>query len=190
MDPRRNADFRSYGEAVVRERLRKMLSHAEAVRVGEDIEALHDMRVASRRTRAALTVFESAFVDPDFPAFEREVKSVTRALGLARDLDVMIETLAKLEGGLPPATRRGFERLLDDKRRDRTAAQAGVIRALSRAEKRDLATWFDQIAARSRGEDVPRQRSRRGRAATPAATPPDPEPSGDLNAPAGSGDDS
>jgi CHAD domain-containing protein len=151
-------DFRTFGEGVVGERLRRMLSFADAVRLGEDIEALHDMRVASRRTRAAISVFESAFADPDLAAFERETRTVTRALGTARDLDVMIETLEQLENELPASARAGFERLIDSKRRTRADLQAGVVRALGRMQKHNLDAWFGQIAARARGEVVPRAR--------------------------------
>lgn len=88
--------FREYGFQAVGERLAVMLSHADGVRQAEDIEALHDMRVASRRLRAALSLFCDAFPTRPFRRFDAEVKAITDALGEARDLDVMIETLEKL----------------------------------------------------------------------------------------------
>src|SRR5947209_980612 len=88
--------FRQYGAQVIGESLDRMLSHAADVRERTDIEALHDMRVASRRLRAAINVFAPAFPGPRFAKLERDVKAVTDALGEARDLDVMIDALEKM----------------------------------------------------------------------------------------------
>jgi CHAD domain-containing protein len=62
---------------------------------GEDIEALHDMRVASRRLRAALRIFKPAFPKKPHLTVESKVKSITGALGTVRDSDVLIEFLQK-----------------------------------------------------------------------------------------------
>ena len=53
------------------------------------------MRVASRRLRAALPLFSSCFPEKDFRHWMHEIKSVTRALGEARDTDVQIAFLKK-----------------------------------------------------------------------------------------------
>ena len=165
-------DFRTFGEQVIRERLRKMLSYTDAVRSGDDIEAVHDMRVASRRARAALSVFAAAIIDPEFADFQREVRTVTKALGAARDLDVMIQTLETMEMQLPASAHGSFDRLLDEKRRQRAGLQAGVVRAIARLGRRDLGAWFDRIAARGRGETPPHGQGGVDAAREPAAAPP------------------
>jgi CHAD domain-containing protein len=142
-------NFRAYGTQVIRESLHKMLSHADGVRHGDDIEALHDMRVASRRLRAAIGVFAAAYPGPAFARFEREVKAVTDALGEARDLDVIIETLEKLEQTVPDNERAGIESFVHEKRRQRARRQKEVHRALDRLEKRSLEKQFEEIAARA-----------------------------------------
>lgn len=141
--------FREYGAQVVRERLVTMLSHAAGVRLGEDIEALHDMRVASRRLRAALGMFAPAYPDPAFKSFEDDVKAVTDALGVARDLDVMIETLEELEGELPEGERAGMDHFVAEKKASREKIQAEVIRALDKLEKQKLLERWDGIVARA-----------------------------------------
>ncbi|HXG24336.1 MAG TPA: CHAD domain-containing protein [Chthonomonadales bacterium] len=140
--------FREYGVQVIGERLQKMLSYADAVRKAEDIEALHDMRVASRRLRAAIAIFAPAFRDPQFTRFEREVKALTDALGKARDLDVMINTLRKLELDIVEAERAGIEGFITRKCRERQNRQKDVLQALNRLQRRDLERWFAQIVAR------------------------------------------
>lgn len=141
--------FRDYGAQVIRERLAVMLSHSSGVRLAEDIEALHDMRVASRRLRAAISMFAAAFQDADSKKFESEVKAVTDALGVARDLDVMIETLEELDQELPEDERAGMERFIAERKFDRARIQSEVVRALDRLEKQNLLARFDEIVARA-----------------------------------------
>jgi CHAD domain-containing protein len=147
--------FQSYGAQCIYDSLEKMLKLADAVRQGEDVEAVHDMRVASRRLRAAITLFGPAFASREFERFERDVKAVTRELGAARDLDVMIETLEKLENALLPAEQAGVDAFKEQKRREREALQPHVVQTLEKMEKRDLAAQFDRIveAATSRAVD-------------------------------------
>ena len=147
MATKESPTFREFGENVISERLTKMLSYMRAVRRGEDIEAVHDMRVASRRLRAALDVFRPAFHGQQFNRFEREIKAVTDALGEARDLDVMIEHLECLEGIIPRTQRGGIEQFIEVKRLQRERCQRDVIRSFERLDEKDLAAWFQSIVS-------------------------------------------
>lgn len=138
--------FRSYGAHVIREALAKLLSHAEGVRDASDIEAVHDMRVASRRLRAAITVFGRAFACTEFDRFERDVKAVTQELGTARDLDVMIDTLEKMKSTLPPSEQAGVDSFVQERRSERAKIQREVVKAIDRMEKRGMVTQFEAIA--------------------------------------------
>lgn len=149
--PREAVRFRDYASQVIEERLEKMLSHVEGVRLAQDIEAVHDMRVASRRLRAALSIFAAAFPAQEFSRFEREVKMVTRALGSARDLDVMIETLQTLDMLLPEHQRAGMEAFIAEKVAERATLQKDVQNALDHLEKCDLRARFAQMRAKATG---------------------------------------
>ncbi len=71
----------------------RMLEHEAGTRAGEDIEELHDMRVATRRMRAALGVFDD-YSDPEaWKPFVKMLRRTGRALGQARDLDVFREKM-------------------------------------------------------------------------------------------------
>ena len=91
-------DSMSAGEvafAILRKQFAAMLAHEPGTRLGEDPEELHDMRVATRRMRAALKLFSGAL--PEQAGFYRnELKWVAGALGEVRDLDVQIEHLEEL----------------------------------------------------------------------------------------------
>lgn len=82
--------------ATVREYRKQLRSGAHAVRAGEDPEAVHDVRVATRAFRAALDVFvEAGMLKPGAVRPTRtRLKRLARALGRVRDLDVMAESAA------------------------------------------------------------------------------------------------
>ena len=67
----------------------------EGVRVAEDIEYIHRMRVASRRLRAALPLFRTCFPQKQYARWMKALAGITRALGDARDADVQIAFLIK-----------------------------------------------------------------------------------------------
>lgn len=68
----------------------EMLSHEPGTRLGEDPEALHDMRVCSRRLRAVFDVFHLAFSEKASLKQTRGLRRVGRSLGKVRDWDVFI----------------------------------------------------------------------------------------------------
>ncbi len=65
----------------------RMLYHEAGTRKGEDIEALHDMRVATRRMRNAARLFDE-YLSSEMKPFIKGIKRTNRALGDVRDLDV------------------------------------------------------------------------------------------------------
>lgn len=66
-------------------------------RLGVDPEYLHDMRVASRRLRMAVEVFEDAIPEETRGRFAGDLRFIGRALGRVRDLDVGLERVAAME---------------------------------------------------------------------------------------------
>jgi len=95
--PRKNAglspDDEAYqaGVKVFRFQLNLILANEDGTRKGEDIEALHDMRVATRRLRAAFEVFAPYFPAKAIKSLRKDIRTVGRALGNVRDLDVFLE---------------------------------------------------------------------------------------------------
>lgn len=79
-------------------RVAELAQHERGTRAGEDIEALHDMRVASRRLREALEIFAFCFSPKSYNRLYERVRRVTRALGRARDADVAVDYFSKLLG--------------------------------------------------------------------------------------------
>lgn len=75
-------------------RVRKIQDEIKAVR-SEDPDGIHDMRVASRRMRAALQEYAPFLDRRRKKRMQTQVCAITRWLGVPREVDVMIEMLEK-----------------------------------------------------------------------------------------------
>ena len=98
-----------------------------------DIERVHDMRVATRRLRAALEAFRPCFSSPEFKPALREVKDLADALGARRDPDVALAAIGEIAKRLPPAARAGIDSFEDELRADQLAGNERLEEALTRA---------------------------------------------------------
>jgi CHAD domain-containing protein len=106
---------RSYAEAAARivgMRAAELTEQAEDVLDTGDIERVHDMRVATRRLRAALEIFAPCFPAAAYAEALGEVKHLADALGERRDRDVAIATLRAFGDQMPRPDRRGISSLI------------------------------------------------------------------------------
>ncbi len=83
----------------------RMLWNEPGTRLGIASEHLHDMRVATRRLRTALDLFETAIPDHPRRSFAEDLRWVGRALGRVRDRDVAIAQVLALEAEAPDLER-------------------------------------------------------------------------------------
>lgn len=91
-------NFAQSAHTLLLERLHTLLAWTNEVLKNEDIEAVHKMRVASRRLRAALDAYQPCCDPKLFKKVYRKIKKVADALGETRDTDVMLQHLyAELE---------------------------------------------------------------------------------------------
>jgi CHAD domain-containing protein len=60
-----------------------------------DPEGLHQMRVALRRLRAAMSLFSGMLTDPQTKALKDEFKWITAELGPAREFEVFLKRVVK-----------------------------------------------------------------------------------------------
>jgi len=104
-----------------------MLSHEQGTRLGEDIEELHDMRVATRRMRAAWRIFTPYFRRKSIAPFVRELRRLGRTLGAVRDLDVFMDKAERYRLALPEAEQESLSPLLAAWQVQRAAARDEMI---------------------------------------------------------------
>ncbi|MGB2824940.1 MAG: CHAD domain-containing protein, partial [Phycisphaerae bacterium] len=127
--------YKLLGARYVRKQVRALGRQLAGARKAEDVECVHQARVASRRLRAAVKVFLDCFPAKKTGNWRKEIRRVTAGLGDARDKDVQIEFVTKfLSGVTDPARRPGIERLLLRLRQQREALQPMVVKAVRRLE--------------------------------------------------------
>lgn len=147
-----------YGATYLLNLVEALSGEIEGVRIAEDIEYVHRMRVATRRIRAALPLYRDCFSPKEYRRWRIEIRKITRALGKARDVDVQIDYLRGFldepgtdgpatvnqpaddtSGPFPPLCgwgqstnrlRPGIDCLILRLRQRRVALQPDVIRAL------------------------------------------------------------
>lgn len=124
------------GTSTLLRNVQDLKAEREGVRQGADPEAVHRSRVASRRLRASMVIFPECLPARKSRKWMKEVRSVTRALGEARDLDVQIEFLQDFEGSAPPEALPGLEAIVGLKRGMREEAQPEVVRWLEDMERK------------------------------------------------------
>jgi CHAD domain-containing protein len=90
----------------------EMLRHEEGTLLGENIEELHDMRVATRRMRSAFDIFSPAFEPRIMKRYLKGLRSTGRALGGVRDMDVLLENAINYQRKMKENARPGLEPLL------------------------------------------------------------------------------
>jgi CHAD domain-containing protein len=116
--------------ALIAERWQTVLAAVPVAIEGTDIEGVHDVRVASRRLRAALDIAAPAFPGKWYTALRRTAKEITSALGTVRDRDVLLEALYEDRSAAPLAEHPGIDRLIERVERERVAARGEMVRFL------------------------------------------------------------
>ena len=125
--------FVQAGQRMLRERVEKMLDWRDEVLRNEDIEAVHKMRVATRRLRATLDAFETCCEPGQFKRVYRRIKKMADLLGSARDTDVMVQGLQAQIEQIPEKEIAGLQWLiqrLGAYRRQRQRAMENFFRRL------------------------------------------------------------
>ena len=136
--------LRLLGASSLLKNVRELRAEEDGVRKGEDIEAVHRTRVASRRLRAGMVLFPSCLPAKRARRWRKDIRNVTRALGEARDLDVQIETLLKIVENTSDAARPGMDAVIELKRAARESIQPSVVKWLEELEDRGTAREMEE----------------------------------------------
>jgi len=152
------------------ERVAELAKHEAGTRAGEDIEALHDMRVASRRLREALEIFQFCFPPKIYERLYARVRRITRALGQARNADVAVDYFAKLLAGSHEVIEQvALQDILRRLAKQQNRRRAEMQNELDKAQPANLSLRFEKAfdnlakipAARQRGSRTALQLARR-----------------------------
>jgi CHAD domain-containing protein len=144
------------------EQSRTMLASDPGVRFGEDPEALHQLRVATRRSRALLRAARGLVAPQWAEPLRAELAWLGGLLGPVRDLDVLLEHLDSDAASLEDDDARAFRRLRARLVAERREARDELLEAMvgeryfllldaledaANAPAGELATPLSEIAA-------------------------------------------
>jgi len=143
----------SYADAAVRivgVRAEELTENAQGVLDVGDIERVHDMRVATRRLRAALEIFEPCFAPEAYGEALAAVKRLADALGERRDRDVSVAALRVFNEQVPSPDRRGVDSLIGQLVEEQAQANQDLAPLVESANLSALKERLDDLVASAR----------------------------------------
>lgn len=138
-----DSTFDQSARAAMKSQVQAILQNLDGTIKGDDIEALHDMRVATRRLRAAMSVFSPVFPSRQFIPLEKEVARVTDVLGEVRDSDVLIEFVDECATDVPESEKIGLIGFRDHLIRRRDSQRVTMVKELVRLNKSSFSKDFE-----------------------------------------------
>ena len=127
----------------------QMMSYKEGAKDGSDIEFVHEMRVTSRRLRAAMDNFADCFPEKAFKKHYKKIKLITQTMGAVRDLDVLIARFEKELDTLPEAEQADIRRLIEHLQREHEAARKPMLKLFAELEEtgfeKKFLTFFQEL---------------------------------------------
>lgn len=133
--------------AILREHFAAFRAHQEGTRRGKDPEELHQMRVASRRLRAAMGLFKE-ILPPGAVRLRRELGWIGAFLGHARDADVQIEQVRAWLAAAGRRERGTYQPLLKLLQEQRSQARIPMFRVLDSPRYRRFLAAYQAFVRR------------------------------------------
>jgi CHAD domain-containing protein len=130
--------------ASLRRSFTELLEHEPGTRLGDDPEALHRMRVATRRLRATLALFA-----PALPARAAGLRAplgwLAAMLGDVRDVDVQLERIAGWRKEIDARDAHALDAVAAVLRRRRIVGRQRMLRALDSSRYERLVARFSAL---------------------------------------------
>jgi CHAD domain-containing protein len=119
---------------------------------GDTPEGVHEMRIATRRLRAALRAFKALLPVRTARSWVRELRWLAASLGRVRDLDVYCDHIERYIDGLPSEARVHLRPYLEQLAVEHAAARQALVDALDSAR---YARFMDRVGQRLAREPTP-----------------------------------
>jgi CHAD domain-containing protein len=133
--------------------LRAMTAEHDKAVTG-DVEAIHRLRVATRRLRAALRMLREVAPSDAAESAADELGWLCGAIGAVRDLDVLAQLLEERATRLEAAFIRALEPLSATIRRQRATEQERLIAALNSERYRGLVQHLGRLAPEPAADSI------------------------------------
>ena len=143
------------GRKLLVRQIARMKRHEAGSRTGEDIESVHQMRVAIRRMRSLFQLLDSFYKRKTIAKYAGGLRQIARALGKIRDIDVLILDLEAFKPLLPVETQPTLDSIID------------ILEKRRSCHRDDLNQFFDSKRYRRFVRQFRRLCKRTGRGAIP-----------------------
>jgi CHAD domain-containing protein len=152
---------RAVALTVLRRHFSALLAREPGTRLGDDIEELHEMRVASRRLRAALSLFVEVLPETALRARD-ELRWIGERLGAVRDIDVLAEQLDSWLDTVEGADRDALAMLRSLLHEQRQVARVAMLEMLdSRRYEAFVSRFGRTLSARHEARSGPASQAAR-----------------------------
>lgn len=121
--------------------------HEPAVLAGDDVEALHDYRVALRRARSLLAAGKAVYPAEELELLRALTASLAATTSPVRDLDVLLERWDDLARSVPPFLEPGANDLLAELERRRAVAHGELVASIRSDAHRALVRRWQVMAS-------------------------------------------
>jgi triphosphatase len=141
---KKNDPLARAAKKIISQQTSRMRANTHGALTGRDPEALHNLRVASRRTRVAIEVFGRIFGRARAEAILAELSVTGKILGEVRDMDVLISGLGpkfiKLE-----TPKNSQKRIIEFLTHKQTLSHKALKRSLESKKFRGLLDKIDSL---------------------------------------------
>jgi len=157
------ASYNMLGARAMLDRLQEIIKLSSGVKKSRKREKIHQMRVATRRIRAAFSIFTDLMEGKRARKWKKVIRQITSTLGTTRDLDVQLESLeATLSEIKEKRFQPGIERLHLRLTQKRHRMQPKVVRAMERIESsgviEEMSEYLREVIVEA-GVETPNDRS-------------------------------
>ncbi len=147
--------LRSNAPLMLHTRLEELYQFAPYISDPANVEELHNMRIAAKRLRYTLEIFQPCFSGKDFSKVYDQVKSVQEQIGEIHDRDVrgpLLQAFLEARVGDRPEIRVGLERLIQNQQSERAEIYRKFINSWNKLQKQGFKRQFLQVLVQAEPE--------------------------------------
>ena len=147
--------LRSNAPLMLHTRLEELYQFAPYISDPTKVDELHNMRIAAKRLRYTMEIFQPCFSGKDFSNLYDRVKSVQEQIGEIHDRDVrgpLLQTFLDARAGDRPEIRAGLERLIQSQQAERAKLYRSFIVYWNKLQKQGFKRQFLQVLVQSEPE--------------------------------------
>jgi CHAD domain-containing protein len=160
--PRLKTDITSHesitraGRKIISAQFAKVRALEDTVREGDNVEVVHDIRVATRRMRSAFRLLSKHYPNKRVRKLRKPLRVLASCLGHLRDLDVLIENLRFYSATLTIEQQRALDPLMADWQARRARGHRALVDLLDGSGYDEWVARVEDFIEAKDSTDAPR----------------------------------